>query len=89
MDEQWDIFALIDLEWICVLSAEMIAVPCWDTSGGIDRLIHENLQGFIAIQQEFMGIFEAEEAILASNLGLNLSSIMRPTESWMSDGVWC
>jgi hypothetical protein len=86
VDEQWNITCLIDLEWVCALPAEMLAVPYWLMGHGIDEIVGDNLHEFDVIRQEFMKIFEAEEVNMASKQQPVLSSIMH--EGWESNGVW-
>jgi hypothetical protein len=43
VDEQWNITCLMDLEWVCVLPAEMLAVPYWLSGHGIDEIMDNNL----------------------------------------------
>jgi hypothetical protein len=86
VDEQWNITCLIDLEWVCALPAEMLAVPYWLTGHGIDEIVDDNLREFNEVRQEFMELFEKEEVNMASTQKPVLSSIMY--ESWKSDGVW-
>jgi len=76
---------LIDLEWVCALPTDMLAVPYWLTGHGIDEIVDDNLHEFDKIRQEFMKIFEAEEANMASKEKPVLASIMY--KSWESDGV--
>jgi hypothetical protein len=85
VDERWNITCLIDLEWVCALPTEMLAVPYWLAGHGIDEIV-DNLHEFDIIRQEFMGIFEAEEASMASKQKPVLASIMY--EGWKSDRVW-
>ena len=61
VDQQWNITCLIDLEWVCALPIEMLAVPYWLAGHGIDEIVDNNLYEFDLIRQEFMKIFEAEE----------------------------
>ncbi|KFY68789.1 hypothetical protein V498_10566 [Pseudogymnoascus sp. VKM F-4517 (FW-2822)] len=83
VDEQWNITCLIDLEWVCALPAEMLAVPYWLTGHGIDEIVDDNLHEFDVIRQEFMKNFEAEEASMQNP---TLASTMH--KGWESDGVW-
>lgn len=43
VDEEWNITCLIDLEWVCAVPAEMLAVPYWLTGRAIDGLRREHL----------------------------------------------
>jgi hypothetical protein len=42
VDENWNIACLIDLEWVCALLAEMLAVSYWLTGHGIDEIVNDN-----------------------------------------------
>lgn len=86
VDENWNITCLIDLEWICALPAEMLAVPCWLTGRGIDEIVENELHEFDKVRQEFMNIFEEEEIKVASKHKPTLASIMY--EGWKSEAVW-
>jgi hypothetical protein len=86
VDEHWNITCVMDLEWVCALPPEMLAVPYWLTGNGIDEIVGDNLREFDDIRQEFMKIFELEEVNMASRLKPVLASIMY--KSWESDGVW-
>ncbi|KAK3375531.1 hypothetical protein B0T24DRAFT_202357 [Lasiosphaeria ovina] len=88
VDNDWNVTCLIDLEWICALPAEMIAVPYWLTGQGIDQLVGDDLAEFDQVRREFMDVLEEEEAIVAPALGRPpaLAPIMR--ESWDSGTVW-
>ncbi|KAH9211846.1 hypothetical protein DL95DRAFT_510504 [Leptodontidium sp. 2 PMI_412] len=66
-----NITCLIDLEWL--------------TGHGIDEIV-DNLCEFNEVRQEFMKIFEEEEANMASKQKHTLASIMH--EGWESRGVW-
>ena len=86
VDGDWNITCIMDLEWICALPAEMLAVPYWLTGHGIDEIVGDNLHEFDEARQQFMKIFEAEEVNIASKQKPTLASIMY--EGWESDGVW-
>ncbi|KAK0732916.1 hypothetical protein B0T26DRAFT_736057 [Lasiosphaeria miniovina] len=88
VDNDWNVTCLIDLEWICALPAEMIAVPYWLTGQGIDQLAGDDLAEFDQVCPEFMDVLEEEEAIVAPAPGHPpaLAAIMR--ESWDSGTVW-
>lgn len=86
VDEDWNITCLIDLEWVCALPREMLAVPYWLTGCSIDGLREERLDEFNKVRQEFMLQFEVEEREMA--LGLNFSVAKVMNEMWESKGVW-
>lgn len=90
VDHQWNITALIDLEWICALPSEMLAVPLWLTGCSPEQLEDEKLQAFDKVRREFMRIFELEEERQSTNIatrsGPRLSTIMH--NMWESKGTW-
>lgn len=86
VDGHCNITCVIDLEWVCALPAEMLAVPYWLTGHGIDEIVGDNLREFDDIRQEFMKIFEEEEVKVALKQKPVLASIMY--EGWESDGIW-
>ncbi|EGY22539.1 uncharacterized protein VDAG_03977 [Verticillium dahliae VdLs.17] len=85
VDTEWNITALIDLEWICALPIERLSVPHWLTNCAIDEIREERWDEFNRAREEFMNIFEAEERKVKRQDGL-LSEAMRDT--WTSGGVW-
>ncbi|KAI5860294.1 hypothetical protein GGS23DRAFT_582044 [Durotheca rogersii] len=89
VDEDWNVTGLIDLEWICALPAEMLAVPYWLTGCAVDGIEGERLDQFDRVRRAFMHIFEEEEQAVkakASSHDINLSKIMH--DMWDSKGVW-
>jgi hypothetical protein len=86
VDDDWNFTCLIDLEWVCALPAEMLAVPYWLMGLGIDEIVEDDLFEFDKVRQEFMNIFEEEEVNMASKHKPPLASIMY--ERWKSKAVW-
>ncbi|KAI0399314.1 hypothetical protein F4802DRAFT_53801 [Xylaria palmicola] len=90
VDNDWNVTGLIDLEWICALPAEKLAVPYWLTGCAIDDIEGEKLDQFDLVRQEFMHIFEEEEQVTKTKAkashNVNLSDIMH--DMWDSKGVW-
>ncbi|KAF2761187.1 hypothetical protein EJ05DRAFT_497744 [Pseudovirgaria hyperparasitica] len=86
VDEEWNITCLIDLEWVCALPVEMLAVPYWLTGRCIDELRNEHFDEFNRVRQEFMHMFEEEERGMASERNFSLARIMN--KMWESRGVW-
>ncbi|KAM4064891.1 aminoglycoside phosphotransferase [Hirsutella rhossiliensis] len=86
VDADWNVTCLVDLEWICALPAEMLAVPYWITGCGIDEIEGDRLDEFDKARQEFLHILEQEERSTSAEHGLSLSKIMQ--EMWDSNGVW-
>ena len=86
VDDDWNVTCFIDLEWVCALPAEQLAVPYWLTNRGIDQLVEEHLAVFDGIRKEFMLAFEEEEKATSACQDAPLARIMR--EMWESGGVW-
>ena len=86
VDEEWNVTCLIDLEWICALPAEMLAVPYWLTGCGIDGLEEERLDKFNRVRKEFMHILEEEEQKITAEHDIQISAVMH--DMWDSKGVW-
>ncbi|KAH8160993.1 hypothetical protein CIB48_g7247 [Xylaria polymorpha] len=90
VDKDWNITGLIDLEWVCALPAEKLAVPYWLTGCAIDDIEGEKLDQFDLVRQEFMHIFKEEEQVTKmkakASHNINLSEIMH--DMWDSKGVW-
>jgi hypothetical protein len=85
VDNAWNITCLIDLEWVCSLPIEMLAVPYWLTGRAIDKVI-EHIDEFDKVHQEFMDIFEEEERARGKEHGMSLARVMY--DMWKSKGVW-
>ncbi|KAF2971928.1 hypothetical protein GQX73_g1641 [Xylaria multiplex] len=90
VDKDWNVTGLIDLEWICALPAEKLAVPYWLTGCAIDDIEGEKLDKFDLVRQEFMHIFKEEEQVTKmkakASHKISLSKIMH--DMWDSKGVW-
>jgi hypothetical protein len=87
VDQKWNISSLIDLEWICSLPVEMLAVPYWLTGRGIDQIKEEHLDEFDKVRKEFIRIFEEEEQKIAGKEhDILLTKAM--CNMWESKGVW-
>ncbi|KAL8367268.1 hypothetical protein RB599_010318 [Gaeumannomyces hyphopodioides] len=86
VDDDWNVTCLIDLEWICALPVEELAVPYWLTNRAVDEFDDERLAEFEKVRQEFMLAFEQEEEQMVTDHNLELSQIMR--ETWDSGRFW-
>lgn len=85
VDEEWNVTCLIDLEWMCALPVEMLAVPYWLAGCGIDQIEGGRFDEFSKVRREFMRILEEEES-KATEHNILLSKVMH--EMWESKGVW-
>ncbi len=86
VDDDWNVTCLIDLEWICALPIEMLAVPYWLTGRGIDELTGSDLDEFDKVREEFVEILEKEEPTTAPGRQPALAHSLR--EGWESGAVW-
>lgn len=92
VDKDWNITALVDLEWMCAHPLEMIDVPPWITSKGIDEIAEdeETLEEYGKAREEFLSLLREEERELAAADGAPqhalLSETMRST--WASGSNW-
>lgn len=86
VDDDWNVTCLIDLEWICSLPIEMLAVPYWLTGRGIDELTANDLDEFDKVHREFVETLEKEELTTAPGRQPVLSHVLR--EGWESGAVW-
>ncbi|SPJ78505.1 uncharacterized protein FTOL_06894 [Fusarium torulosum] len=85
VDEDWNVTCLLDLEWISALPVEMLAVPYWVTNRKIDEVAAgEHFEEFNRVRQQFMHMFEEEEAKADSDTPL--SRVMQDT--WDSKAFW-
>jgi hypothetical protein len=76
----------MDLEWVCALPIEMLAIPYWLTGHSINEIVDDNLYKFNKVQQEFIKIFKEEEVNMALKQKPILASIMH--KGWESNRVW-
>ena len=88
VDDEWNVTALIDLEWLCALPPEMLDVPYWLTGCAIDGIKGDKFEPFGQIRQEFVRVFEEEEQATKAITwhGRTLSKIMQHV--WQTKGVW-
>lgn len=88
VDAQWNITAIIDLEWVCSRPAEMIDVPYWITGLSIDEVADDDhYQDYLSAREEFMALFEDEEKKMAHRLPNGfVSTILR--DAWERKATW-
>ncbi|KAI9848947.1 MAG: hypothetical protein M1837_005836 [Sclerophora amabilis] len=80
VNDEWHITSLVDLEWACVRPIEMHHPPSWLTDEKVDTI---DVDAYDPIRQEFMDIFEGEEA---KEAGTERTDIMR--KGWESGRFW-
>ena len=85
VDNEWNIVAIIDLEFMCALPASMINVPYWLTVDNIDDIV-ENMDAYNSMHKTFLDVLQSEEQ--SSNLenGVQLASTIQ--RSWESYSSW-
>jgi hypothetical protein len=88
VDQEWNITCFIDLEWVCALPTEQLAVPYWLSGKGVDQIGGKGFDEFDKVRGEFMGIFEEEEYKTRDGRqhDISLAEVMHDT--WKSKGVW-
>lgn len=84
VDGNWHVTAIIDLEWVCTRSVEMLQPPYWLGNCALDELDGENLEKYRQMHAEFMAAFEKEERSLRNDT--QYSQIMR--RGWEVGKFW-
>ncbi|KAF9771706.1 hypothetical protein IL306_010651, partial [Fusarium sp. DS 682] len=88
VDKDWNITALIDLEWICARPAEMLEAPYWLTGCHIDELQGPKLCEFEEIRRGFLSAFEREEKAAKPGFGHSIALAALMKEMWETKAVW-
>ncbi|TPX14919.1 uncharacterized protein E0L32_005028 [Thyridium curvatum] len=84
VDRRWNVTCLIDLEWICALPVEALAVPYWLTGHAVNKISEPE---FDSVQRSFIQAVEEEERKRTPvGGGLPLASAME--ENWHSGASW-
>ncbi|EQK99850.1 Protein kinase-like domain protein [Ophiocordyceps sinensis CO18] len=86
VDDDWEVTALIDMEWMCTLPVEMLSVPYWLTNCSIDDITDDNYGVFEETRRAFLAIMDEESKSIPMEHGLELTRTMR--RGWDSKGVW-
>ncbi|KAM4065851.1 aminoglycoside phosphotransferase [Hirsutella rhossiliensis] len=86
VDDNWEVTALIDMEWMCTLPVEMLSVPYWLTNCSIDDITDDNYGVFEETRRTFLAIMDEESKSIPMEHGLELTRTMR--RGWDSKGVW-
>lgn len=85
VDDDWNITYLIDQEWICARSPQMIDVAYWITSKGIDEVCSaEHFAEYTAAREAFLTVFREEEN--STSGGIYFSRIL--DEALESHATW-
>lgn len=80
VDNDWNIKAMIDLEWACARPVEMQHPPYWLTGCSLDDLGGDKLIAYSAMHAEFLAAFEKEERLLGKP-GIPSTRVMRSVGS--------
>ncbi|KAK3391216.1 hypothetical protein B0H63DRAFT_467496 [Podospora didyma] len=86
VDEDWNVTCLIDLEWICALPVEMLAVPYWLTNCSIDNIIEDEYGPFDEARQAFLAAMDEEIKTIPPAHSIPITRTMQ--DSWVSKTVW-
>ncbi len=84
VDDDWNVTCLIDLEWICALPVEMLAVPYWLTNCSIDGIVDGEYAPFDEARQAFLAAMDEIKTVPPAHR-IPITDIMR--DSWGSKSV--
>lgn len=85
VDDEWNIVALIDLEYICALPPSMMNVPYWLSVDTIDE-ISDQADAFEEMHKAFLDSFHNEERGFSHEHDFQLASAIQ--DSWTSYSCW-
>jgi hypothetical protein len=78
VDDDWNIVAIIDLEFMCALPPSMINVPYWLVVDNIDD-IAENMDAYNKMHKTFLDVLQSEAQTANLENDVQLSSEIRQT----------
>ncbi|KAK3366879.1 hypothetical protein B0T24DRAFT_722772 [Lasiosphaeria ovina] len=85
VDDDWNV---LDLERICALPAEMLAVPYWLTGCTIDDIVGSEYESFDQARQQFLAAMEEEIKCTTRPVAHDIPIICTMQDSWSSKAVW-
>ena len=85
VDDEWNIVALIDLEYICALPPSMMNVPYWLSVDAIDDISDQG-DAFDKMHEAFVDKLRVEERSFSHEHELRLASAIQ--ESWTNYSCW-
>ena len=85
VDDEWNVVAIIDLEFVCALPPSMINVPYWLSVDNIDD-IAENMDAYSAMHKTFLEVLQSEEQKPGLENESRLASAIE--NSWKSYSSW-
>ena len=85
VDDDWNIVAIIDLEFMCALPPSMANVPYWLVVDNIDD-IADNMDAYSKMHKTFLDVLQSEEQ--ATSLGNEVRVASAIQQSWTSYSTW-
>jgi hypothetical protein len=83
--DEWNVVAIIDLEFVYALPPSMINVPYWLTVDNIDD-IAENMDAYNEMHKTFLDVLQDEEQAITLEHDIHLASAIQ--QSWTSYSSW-
>jgi hypothetical protein len=85
VDEEWNVVALIDLEYVCALPPSMMEVPHWLLVDAIDE-VSDRIDDFGKVHELFVSILRDEESSVDAEHGVSLAAAIQ--DAWRSSSCW-
>jgi hypothetical protein len=85
VDRDWNVTCLIDLEWICALPVEALAVPHWLAGHAVNKISEPE---FNKIHREFIHAVEEERRRTPVGGGFLLASRMEESRQSGASRLW-
>jgi hypothetical protein len=85
VDDDWNIVAIIDLEFMCALPPSMINVPYWLSVDNIDDIVG-NMDAYDKMHETFLNVLQDEEQNASLENDSRLASTIQ--QSWTSCSSW-
>jgi Ser/Thr protein kinase RdoA (MazF antagonist) len=85
VDEDWNITAVIDMEFVCVLPPQMLEIPYWLSVDYIDDVV-ENMDNYTKTYEAFMQILDEEQRQMPLRHAISIATEIR--NAWCSGAHW-
>jgi hypothetical protein len=85
VDDEWNIVALVDLEYVCALPPSMMSVPHWLLVDAIDE-VSDRVDDFERVHELFVSILRDEERFLRAEHNVSLAAAIQ--DAWTSSSCW-
>lgn len=85
VDDEWNVVALIDLEYVCALPPSMMDVPHWLLVDAIDE-VSDRFDDFGNVHDLFISILKEEEKFGSAEHGVSLAAAIQ--DAWTSSACW-